>query len=160
MLRDPNLHAYSHQHQHALALCVRIDRALRGELDARAWNREIAHAFATEIEFHFVAEERFLFPVAANVEIIATVVAKLLEEHATLRAFAAAARRHELDAAGLRDFATALTSHVRTEERELFELCQGHLSPNQLHGIHVATDTYFKANGISPNACPLPAQAT
>jgi len=42
MLRDKNLIPLSHQHQHALALCVRLDRALQaGEVDAEAWQAEI-----------------------------------------------------------------------------------------------------------------------
>ena len=34
MLRDRNLIPLSHQHQHALALCVRLDRGLKSGVPA------------------------------------------------------------------------------------------------------------------------------
>ena len=63
MLRDPNLIPLSRQHQHALALCVRIDRASPvGDSDMAAWQSEIAQIFQSEIRVHFGAEENVLFP--------------------------------------------------------------------------------------------------
>ena len=42
MLRDKNLIPLSRQHQHALALCVRIERAIQaGEIDTQAFQSEI-----------------------------------------------------------------------------------------------------------------------
>src|SRR6266568_3315215 len=65
MLRDKNLIPLSRQHQHALALCVRIDRAIQaGEVDLQAWQVEIHQSFQQEIQFHFLAEEKELFPAA------------------------------------------------------------------------------------------------
>ena len=67
MLRDKNLIPLSHQHQHCLALCVRLDRAIQaGEVDLEAWQAEIQQIFEQEISFHFAAEEKELFPVAAR----------------------------------------------------------------------------------------------
>ena len=60
MLRDKNLVPLSRQHQHALALCVRIDRAAPiAEPDLAEWHREIAQHFHAEIHVHFAAEEQF-----------------------------------------------------------------------------------------------------
>ncbi len=43
MLRDKSLIPLSRQHQHVLALCVRIDRASPiGNADLAAWQAEIA----------------------------------------------------------------------------------------------------------------------
>jgi len=54
MLRDPNLIPLSRQHQHALALCVRIDRASPvGDSGMAAWQSEIAQIFQSEIRVHF-----------------------------------------------------------------------------------------------------------
>jgi len=51
MLRDKALIPLSHQHQHCLALCVRLDRALQaGEVDLEAWQAEIQQIFEQEIE--------------------------------------------------------------------------------------------------------------
>jgi len=65
MLRDKNLVPLSRQHQHALALCVRIDRAAPiAEPDLAAWQAEIGQHFRAEIRVHFAAEEQFVFPAA------------------------------------------------------------------------------------------------
>ncbi len=65
MLRDKNLIPLSHQHQHALAVCVRLDRALQaGEVDMEAWQAELQQIYESEIVVHFAAEERDLFPAA------------------------------------------------------------------------------------------------
>ena len=65
MLRDPSLIPLSRQHQHALALCVRIDRALEASgFDLKTWQEEVEQHFAQEIQFHFAAEEQVLFPKA------------------------------------------------------------------------------------------------
>jgi hypothetical protein len=63
MLRDKNLVPLSHQHQHALALCVRLDRALlAGEVDPVPWQAEIQQIVEQEIMIHFAAEEKEVFP--------------------------------------------------------------------------------------------------
>ena len=67
MLRDKALIPLPHQHQHCLALCVRLDRAIQaGDVDLEAWQAEIQQMFEQEITFHFAAEEKELFPVAAR----------------------------------------------------------------------------------------------
>ena len=61
MLRDPALIPLSHQHQHALALCVRIGKAFEagGESpDVHPWELEIVTLFDQEIAYHFAAERR------------------------------------------------------------------------------------------------------
>ncbi len=73
MLRDKNLIPLSHQHQHCLALCVRLDRAIQaGDVDLEAWQAEIQQIFEQEITFHFAAEENELFPAAARLSGTAT----------------------------------------------------------------------------------------
>ena len=68
MLRDKSLIPLSHQHQHALALCVRMDRARPiAEKDLPAWLAEIRQAFEAEIKIHFAAEEAVVFPEARRV---------------------------------------------------------------------------------------------
>src|SRR5215471_16722145 len=104
MLRDKNLIPLSRQHQHALALCVRIDRALQaGNADLEAWQREIQQHFESEISIHFAAEEKELFPEANKFSQLQPQVAELLEEHAVLRDYfaSAAARRMNRESLGL-----------------------------------------------------------
>ncbi|MGD0180950.1 MAG: hemerythrin domain-containing protein, partial [Terriglobales bacterium] len=93
MLRDKNLVPLSRQHQHALALCVRLDRAIQaGEIDLEAWQAEIQQQFESEIGIHFAAEEKELFPAAARFPELQSLVDELLAEHDFLRdSFARAA---------------------------------------------------------------------
>src|SRR5580693_2420655 len=62
MLRDKNLIPLSHQHQHCLALCVRLDRALQaGGVDLEAWQAEIQQIFEQEITFHLPPRKKSCF---------------------------------------------------------------------------------------------------
>ena len=86
MLRDKNLIPLSHQHQRALALCVRIDRASPiPASDMAAWQAEVAQEFKSEISIHFAAEERVLFPLAREFKELAALADELLHEHTELR---------------------------------------------------------------------------
>lgn len=141
MLRDRNLIPLSHQHQHALALCVQIDRSLQaGVADLQALQAQISTMFNLEIRWHFAAEEKALFPEAAAFAELKPLVEQLLAEHATLRQYFARAQARELDPAGLREFAQTLSAHIRKEERELFEACQRLLSPERLNAVGAALD--------------------
>ena len=136
MLRDPNLVPLSRQHQHALALCVRIRRAkLASTREARAWQSEIEQHFEIEIRHHFGAEEAFVFPVAKQLTDLAALVEELLAEHAQLRADFEAAKARTLDGPGVRRFAEALSEHIRKEERLLFEKMQQELSAEEMERI-------------------------
>ncbi len=106
MLRDKNLIPLSRQHQHALALCVRLDRAVQsGQVDAEVWQAEIQQIFEQEIAVHFEAEERELFPAAASRPELRSLVEELLDEHEALRqVFACAATRLTICAALPPDF--------------------------------------------------------
>lgn len=129
MLRNEHLVPLSRQHQHALALCVRIDRAVQsGELDMLAWQAQIQELFIGEIRAHFEAEERELFPVASRFPELARLTAELMSEHTLLRDYFALATERTMDPAKLHDFGSKLSAHIRKEERQLFESLQRVLS--------------------------------
>ncbi len=141
MLRDRNLIPLSHQHQHALALCVQIDRSLQaGAADLDALQAQIRTMFNLEIRWHFAAEEEALFPQAAAFAELQPLVEELLRQHATLRQYFARAERRELDAASLRELAQLLSAHIRKEERELFEACQRLFPAEKLKEVGAALD--------------------
>lgn len=141
MLRDRNLIPLSHQHQHALALCVQIDRSLQaGTADVEALQAQIGTMFNLEIRWHFAAEEEALFPEAALFAELKTLVDRLLSEHVSLRDYFARAERRELDAVTLREFAQLLSTHIRREERELFEACQRLFSAEKLGAVGAALE--------------------
>jgi len=158
MLRDKNLIPLSHQHQHALAMCVRLDRALaKGDADLNAWQEEIAGIWESEIRFHFEAEEKVLFPAAEKYAPLRPLVKQLLSEHAMLRGFFARAQTRRLDAATLRTFVETLSQHIRTEERELFEECQRQMPAGEMALTGAAMDDYFAKSGMPGASCALPA---
>jgi len=158
MLRDKNLIPLSHQHQHCLALCVRLDRAIQaGKVDLEAWQAEIQHIFEQEITFHFAAEEKELFPAAAKFSELQPLVQELLTGHVLLRDFFSRAAARKLHVAGLQALVEKLASHIRKEERELFEGMQRRMTPDELSSVGTALQRALKD---ASNACILPKAAT
>jgi hemerythrin-like domain-containing protein len=136
MLRDRNLIPLSRQHQHALALCVRIERALpEGSVDLNGWQREIEQHYAQEIRFHFEAEEKLLFPAAGQFAELKPLVEDLRGEHRRLREIFGRAGKRKLNESALREFATLLSGHIRKEERQLFEALQKRMGVEDLNSL-------------------------
>lgn len=159
MLRDKNLVPLSHQHQHALALCVRIDRAVQaGNLDMLAWQSEIQQIFIAEVRAHFEAEEQEVFPVALRFPELGPVVDELLSEHTLLRNYFALATERTMDPAKLHDFAHRLSTHIRKEERQLFEGLQRVLTSDELSALGSALDKGLAE--ASDRTCSLTQPAT
>ena len=126
MLRDPGLIPLSRDHQHALALCVLTQRALRQDdspasVADRAAN--IVSKFEAEIREHFVFEEEVLFPEVMGIPQLAPIVAQLLEEHVRLIGLVDELRTAP-DRRLIDEFCTVLEQHVHREERVLFEETQ------------------------------------
>lgn len=158
MLRDKNLIPLSHQHQHCLALCVRLDRAIQaGGVDLEAWQTEIQQIFEQEIAFHFAAEEKELFPVAVRYSELQPLVQELLTGHVLLRDFFSRAAARKLHVAGLQVLVEKLASHIRKEERELFEGMQRLMTPEELSAVGAALQ---QALSDASNSCILPNTAT
>src|ERR1700740_3561803 len=125
MLRDKSLIPLSHQHQRALALCVRIHRAqpIRNS-DVEAWQAEIEHHFEPELKMHFAAEEQEVFPAARQFGELTPLVDELIAEHCVLRESFSQAGSRQISAEALPAFANQLSAHIRKEERQLFERMQ------------------------------------
>jgi hemerythrin-like domain-containing protein len=158
MLRNKNLIPLSHQHQHALALCVRLDRALQsGPVDPEPWQSEITQHFQQEISIHFAAEEREVFPVAERFVDMQALVVELTQEHVALRDFFTRAESGSLDSASLGEFVEKLAKHIRKEERQLFEGLQAALSSDELNALGSNLD---KAMAAANDACILQTEAT
>jgi len=158
MLRDPSLIPLSHQHQHALALCVRIDRAqpIR-DADLSAWRAEIEQHFAEEISFHFSAEENVLFPEARRFPALNPLIDELIADHASLRESFSQAKARAMSSESLPVFARKLSEHIRKEERQLFEQMQELMNPEELAALGVRLEEALKG---APQACALPNEAT
>ena len=158
MLRNQNLIPLSHQHQHALALCVRIERAAQaGEVELMAWQAEIRQIFEQEIRVHFEAEEKILFPTAAQYPELRSLTEELLGEHVVLRGYFGRATENRLDSVSLRELASKLSAHIRKEERQLFEGMQRLFSEHQLAALGQSLD---KALAPAVQACSAPNPGT
>lgn len=154
MLRDKNLVPLSRQHQHALALCVRIDRAspVRGA-DLGAWQAEIVQQFQAEIRIHFAAEEKLVFPAARAFPELVPLIEELVADHVVLRQHFAAAEKGMMQPSDLSAFAQRLSAHIRKEERRLFERMQELLKEEDLAVLGTRLDDALKD---AAQACILP----
>jgi hemerythrin-like domain-containing protein len=158
MLRDKSLIPLSHQHQHALALCVRIDRAQPiPEADLPAWQVEIDQHFAQEIKIHFSAEERVLFPAARRFPALSLLVEELIADHAALREMFSQAQARQLTTESLPAFAQHLAAHIRKEERHLFERLQELMNPEELATVGTELESALQD---AAQSCILPKEAT
>lgn len=159
MLRNKNLIPLSHQHQHALALCVRIERASLTspipDADLDAWRSEIELLWQSEIAIHFAAEERVLFPAARRFSELAPLVDELLADHGSLSENFTQVTT--MSAKDLVTFARNLSAHIREEERQLFEQLQKLIDHE---GLTVLGKQLEEALKDATQACALPKTAT
>jgi iron-sulfur cluster repair protein YtfE (RIC family) len=154
MLRDKSLIPLSHQHRHALVLCVRIDRAQPvPAADLRIWQEEIEGDFAQEITIHFAAEESILFPAARQFPELIPLLEELTADHAALRESFSQVSARTLSAETLPAFARRLSGHIRKEERQLFERIQQLMNPQQLAELGVQLEAALKD---AAHSCALP----
>jgi hemerythrin-like domain-containing protein len=158
MLRDKSLIPLSHQHQQALALCVRIDRARPiPNADLEAWQAEIEQHFAKEISVHFSAEESVIFPAARRFPVLIPLVEELIEDHGSLRESFAQADMRLMSADSLGAFANKLSAHIRKEERQLFEQLQQLMNAGELAALG---KQLADALSHAAHSCILPNAAT
>jgi hemerythrin-like domain-containing protein len=158
MLRDKNLIPLSHQHQRALALCVRIDRAQPiSEADLPAWQAEIEHLYNQEIEAHFSAEEEILFPGARQHTELIPLVEELTNDHIALREFFSRTHDEKMFEESLVAFARTLSAHIRKEERQLFEGMQRLMSAEELAALGRLLEAAFED---VEQSCTLPNETT
>jgi hemerythrin-like domain-containing protein len=154
MLRDKSLVPLSRQHQHALALCVRIERAMPiADAKLAAWQAEIAQQFEAEIKVHFAAEEQIVFPAARAFGELNPLVEELLTDHKWLRACFAKAEARQSSQEELLAFASRLSEHIRKEERQLFERLQELMPQAELATLGQQLDRALES---ASQVCSLP----
>lgn len=133
MKRCKELRSLSSDHHSALVLAKHILEAGDGGLLATAW-KGVQQRFALELEPHFKLEEEALLPALLRAGENA-LVARTLDEHAEMRRLI----HSEADADVRSRLSELLRSHVRFEERELFEIAQRCLSAPELERIGLAS---------------------
>lgn len=114
----------SREHHDALLLARDCGRfpATASATDAAAMNRRISGYWSAEMAEHFVREEALLHNFAAA--LASADQARLLDDHARLRAACTVAADAGLDAEAIRNFGVLLAAHVRFEERHCFPALQ------------------------------------
>jgi hemerythrin-like domain-containing protein len=138
MKRSPHLRSLSVEHQSALSLAARIERAARSSAtsDLRAWETEIERYSRSELLPHFTVEERIWLPALASAGLV-SYTQRTFGEHRELAALAT--DRSMPLRERLTRFASLLQAHVRFEERELFEAAQRALTDSELEALARAT---------------------
>lgn len=150
MLRNKNLIPLSHQHQRALALCVRIERASPiPQEDLTQWQGEIAQLSQNEIASHFAAEEKVIFPRATKQNELKPLVDELLSDHIRLRDMFADATAQKMTSHDVLALAKRLSEHIRKEERQLFEQMQQMMSTEELTQLGKELDLAWKEFPVS-----------
>ena len=136
MKRHPDLRDLSDDHHEALALARRCQRAGRPDpaiAPAALWH-EVREAFADRIEHHFQIEDHHLLPALAAIGEM-RLAGRIRDDHAALRGLV---RNESAPPSGIAEFGSLLESHVRFEEREVFEVVQNRLPADSLRAIAAA----------------------
>jgi hemerythrin-like domain-containing protein len=115
---------------------VRLERALQATtVDLGAWQLEVHQHYANEVQFHFTAEEKVLFPAAQRFPELAALVEELSAEHERLRNYFLNAEQGTMNHGELEMFAKLLSVHIRKEERQLFESMQKRMRQEELKSL-------------------------
>lgn len=147
MKRHPALIPLSHDHHDALVVArgLILGRATAPRSDwppdRRSQVTRVTAFFSDTLRAHFEAEEQSVYPVAARgIKGGSKMVADLVAEHQQIRQLV-----HELEAdpvSALEQRLSALgnliESHIRTEERVLFEAMQRELGMTELEAVGAA----------------------
>jgi hemerythrin-like domain-containing protein len=134
MKRIPELRDLSDDHHHGLVLAQKAKQAAaRADLRAAAemWV-EVEMQFAAELAPHFQIEETLIAPHLEDAGESA-MTRRLYDEHRALRECVQPGSGRT--PADLGRFGDLLESHIRFEERELFEVAQRRLSPEALIAV-------------------------
>ncbi len=140
MKRHPALVTLSREHHDGLVIAQVLKSdvpAYRGMPDQPTDRLEYFKAsFVTALKPHFISEEQYLFPMLKGREVgVDDLLDRLTEEHRELEAATRLTSddselESRLDATG-----RLLERHIRTEERELFQWAQEHLSESELTSL-------------------------
>jgi hemerythrin-like domain-containing protein len=142
MKRSKALMSLSREHHTALVLAKRAQRLAQGEAgEALEFMHTLAGRFAAELEPHFQIEEAGLLAALARLDEhgmpeMATLIERTHDDHQALRELAGRIRQQDFNS--LQSFGELLESHVRFEERELFNAAEAALPAAVLAALESA----------------------
>ena len=135
MKRHPALVPLSHDHHRTLVRARELREAAAGDGEARrAASARFLRHYAGHVVRHFREEEELVFPL---LPLQPPELDRVLSEHQRIRALAERLRRSE-DADTLAELGSLLESHIRLEERIVFELVQEHVPDAELAALRLA----------------------
>jgi len=130
--RNPALVELSRDHHFALLLLWKIREGLKKQVQPDRIGSYVIHFFDTDLRPHFNAEEELLFNrLPANQEL--RIQAE--DEHRRLHGLIDTLRSNPGNPDALKRFSETLESHIRFEERTLFNYLQENIPEVELSGI-------------------------
>jgi len=131
--RSEALAILSRDHHQALVVAQKLTRA-GSEADAAAAQQRFLNFWHPDGRHHFQLEEELLFPAyAAHGDPYHPLLLRVLGDHVAIRARAGRlSSDHIASTEELHELGKALAEHVRREERELFELIEAAIPPDEL----------------------------
>jgi len=135
MKRITQLQPLSKEHHQALVIANRCKNisATGSEQDCSDYRQSISLFLHQDLAPHFLLEETALAPVLERIGEF-SLRDRLLTEHRQL--FIIAENDKLSDRQRLKQFGEVLAAHVRFEERELFELLQQSMQPEELEKLN------------------------
>ena len=139
--RHEALKPLSREHHHGLLLCWKIREGIKKDVDVERMKRYTDWFLKNYLIPHFEAEEKHVFPVLGDNDVM---VKRALAEHRRLKRLF---RKKKDIFKTLNLIEEELESHIRFEERVLFNEIQQKASPEELeeiekhhHGIKFSDD--------------------
>lgn len=127
--RAPELQSLSHDHHHALQLCMKIRIGFSKQIETDRIKKYSDWFFKTHLKPHFILEEKMVFPILdAENELIK----RALKEHRRLKRLFKQTTDVEKSLALIQE---ELEAHIRFEERILFVEIQKIATADQLAKI-------------------------
>lgn len=136
--RYDSLIPLSHDHHHALVLCLRIHRGLELHREDEGWLQATAEEairfFASDLTPHITSEEEVLFPAMQYVAESSELICELLREHRAIENLVERLRQMNvaLFAETLQQLADLLETHIRKEERAFSQFTSNVFQPTSL----------------------------
>lgn len=142
--RHPSLIPLSHDHHHGLALAARLQQGNNALLND-GWTHDrveqakrVRHFYENDLRPHFKAEEEIVFPMMRRyVSGSSLLIDELIRQHREMERLIDTLDHLEGDRLekSLTALGEVLEKHIRSEERELFEMMQQQLTSDLLDEI-------------------------
>lgn len=150
--RHPSLVPLSREHHLALLLAFRLRQGLprthKSTDSPQEQAKETVRFFQSNLTTHFRAEEEALFPlIRKTCPQAEPLLDALIAEHAEMRTRVEALEQTASDTttltAQLKAFGDLLERHVRSEERELFPMCEANLPEDEAEQLGKAITQFI-----------------